>query len=169
MNKQHLLSLLNQKEMNLRVASILGNSDDLSAVLIIHLACEKIIETWIEAATNKPDFFSNVSSITFYSKLQIAKNLSLPDTPFDFMKTLNKIRNKFAHQITKNKVSDDEINELYNSLSHYLESQPENDPKRLHCISYGKEYTFNDGNNVKLSMMFSCVFLSIYHGAGLMG
>lgn len=167
MDTQHFLSIASLREMNLRFVAVAGHDDQLSGVLTIHMVCEKIIDLWIEAATHNADFFNGVGNINFSNKLQIAKNFSLPDTPYKFMKVLNTIRNKFAHQIDKTSMTDEEIETLYNSLKSYLEKHPENDPKKLHVICYGKEYPYNHSNNVKLSGIFYCVYLSCLEGAGL--
>ncbi|HDU2404246.1 TPA: hypothetical protein RE095_004795 [Klebsiella pneumoniae] len=167
MDTQHFLSIVTLNEMNLRFAAVAGHNDQLSGVLTIHMVCEKIIDLWIESATHNANFFNNVGNINFSNKLQIAKNFSLPDTPYRFMKTLNTIRNKFAHQIDKISMTDEEVESLYDSLSSYLEKHPENDPKKMHVICYGKEYPYNHSNNVNLSGIFYCVYLSCLEGAGL--
>ncbi|MDC7944791.1 hypothetical protein [Raoultella ornithinolytica] len=95
MDKLHFSSLLQMKEMNKRFALIAYHTDQLSAVLVIHMVSEKILETWIEAKTHNKDFFSNSVNLTFNNKLLIAKNFSLPNDCFVFLKTLKEGANKF--------------------------------------------------------------------------
>ncbi len=167
MDKAHFSTLLNMKEMNKRFVSVLYHTDQLSAVLVIHLVCEKILETWIEASSHNKNFFNNSVTLTFNNKLHIAKNFSFPHECFQFMKTLNSIRNKFSHQIEKIEISETEMESLYNSLSDFIAREPAKDPKKSIFLSHNKIYKYNDNNNVKLILLFSSVYLSIMYFAGL--
>ena len=73
MDKAHFSTLLRMKEMNMRFVSLTFHTDQLSAVLVIHMVCEKILETWIEASSHNKNFFNNSVSLTFNNKLIIAK------------------------------------------------------------------------------------------------
>ena len=167
MDKVHFSSLLQMKEMNLRFSSTITHSDQLSAVLILHMACEKILETWIEASCHNKNFFNNSVNLNFNNKLLIAKNFSLPNDSFKFMKALNSIRNKFAHQIEKTEITDSEIETLYNSLSEFINRNPAEDPKGMTLLTKERNYNYNDGNNVRLLIMFTCSYLSVLEYAGL--
>lgn len=167
MDKAHFSTLLNMKEMNKRFISLTYHTDQLSAVLVIHMVCEKILETWIEASSHNKNFFNNSVNLTFNNKLLIAKNFSLPHECFQFMKTLNSIRNKFSHQIEKIEISEIEMDSLYNSLSDFITREPEKDPKESSVISNNKTYKYNDNNNIKIILLFSCVYLSVMYFAGL--
>ncbi|HBR2823844.1 TPA: hypothetical protein L9Q99_005184 [Klebsiella pneumoniae] len=167
MDKVHFSSLLEMREMNKRFSSLIYNTDQLSTVLVLHMVCEKILEKWIEASSNNKGFFSNSVSLTFNNKLIIANNFSLPVECFKFMKTLNSIRNKFAHDIHKTEVSDSEIDMLYNSLSEVIKRNPGEDPKDMKLITPRGTYTFNDNNNIKLIIMFTTAYLAALELAGL--
>ncbi|HHJ4622961.1 TPA: hypothetical protein ACQJJL_004239 [Raoultella ornithinolytica] len=162
MDKLHFSSLLQMKEMNKRFALIAYHTDQLSAVLVIHMVSEKTLETWIEAKTHNKDFFSNSVNLTFNNKLLIAKNFSLPNDCFVFLKTLNSIRNKFAHQIEKTEISESEIEKLYDSLSGFIKRNPNKDPKLCKLHTRQGTHTFNDNNNIKLSLIFSSFYLSLF-------
>ncbi|HDO6728982.1 hypothetical protein VSS26_15235 [Klebsiella pneumoniae] len=167
MDKKHFSSLLQMKEMNKRLSSVIYHTDQLSAVLVHHMVCEKVLETWIEASTHNKEFFCNSVSLTFNNKLLIAKNFSLPNECFLFMRALNSIRNKFAHQIEKTEVSESEIEMLYSSLSGFINRYPSKDPKLCKIITKQGTYTFNDSNNIKISLIFSSLFLSLFESSGL--
>lgn len=167
MDKVHFSSLLHMKEMNLRFASVVSHTEQLSAVLVIHMVCEKILETWIEASSDNKDFFKNLLSLSFSNKLLIAKNFSLPNEIFLFIKELNSIRNKFAHDIQKTEVSEPEIEKLYSSLSGFIARHPSMDPKKSSVHSHGVEYKYTDNNNIKISLLFSCMYLYLLSFCGI--
>ncbi|ENU0754767.1 MULTISPECIES: hypothetical protein [Enterobacteriaceae] len=167
MDKAHFSTLLRMKEMNMRFVSLTFHTDQLSAVLVIHMVCEKILETWIEASSHNKNFFNNSVSLTFNNKLIIAKNFSFPNECFQFMKKLNAIRNKFAHQIDKTEMTEEEINSLYNSLSEFIAREPEFDPKTSSIESRKKRYKYTDNNNIKLLLLFTAMYLSVMYFAGL--
>ncbi|ELP0298636.1 hypothetical protein ACTWOF_005993 [Klebsiella michiganensis] len=167
MDKIHFSSLLEMREMNKRFSSLVYNTDQLSTVLVLHMVCEKILEKWIEASSNNKEFFNNSVSLTFNNKLNIANNFSLPIACFRFMKALNSIRNKFAHDIHKTEVSNTEIDMLYSSLHEFINRNPGEDPKHLKLITTNGTYTFNDNNNIKLMIMFTAAYLSALEFAGL--
>lgn len=58
MNKEHFLTILSYKGITLKFLNITKHDDELSAVLLIHLMFEKIIEVWVESITNNPKFFA---------------------------------------------------------------------------------------------------------------
>ncbi|HDZ0419563.1 hypothetical protein [Klebsiella quasipneumoniae] len=159
MDKLHFSSITRMKEMNVRFITIADHSDELSATLVIHMMCEKIIETWIEASTNNKNFFSGGVNINFNNKLQIAKNFSFPEECYNFMKTLNSIRNKFAHQIEKVKITEKEMDDLYRSLSNYINQNPNLDPKFCTLKTKNGTYNYSHSNNVRISFLYSLVIL----------
>ncbi|MEN6734704.1 hypothetical protein [Klebsiella pneumoniae] len=168
MDKLHFSSIMHMKEMNLRFITIADHSDELSATLVIHMMCEKIIETWIEASTNNKNFFSGGVNLTFKSKLQIAKNFSLPEECYNFMKTLNSIRNKFAHQIEKVKITENEMDDLYRSLSNYIKQHPNMDPKVCTLRTKNGTYNYSHSNNVRISFLHSLVILLLLEDLNLL-
>ncbi|MDC7945396.1 hypothetical protein LIN66_30725, partial [Raoultella ornithinolytica] len=75
---------------------------------------------------------------------------------------LNSIRNKFAHQIEKTEISESEIEKLYDSLSGFIKRNPNKDPKLCKLHTRQGTHTFNDNNNIKLSLIFSSFYLSLF-------
>ena len=167
MDKLHFSSLLEMREMNKRFVSLAFHTDQLSAVLVIHMVCEKILETWIEASSNNKHFFNNSLSLSFTNKLIIAKNFNFPLECFQFMKILNSIRNKFSHRIEKLEISESELEDLYISLSDFIAREPDKDPKKSSIKTNENTYEYNYSNNVKLLLLFSSMYLSVLSFAGM--
>lgn len=159
MDTLHFASILKMQEMHKRFTSIVDSNDELSGTVVIHMVCEKILETWIEACTYNKSFFGDSLNLTFANKLKIAKNFSFPLDCYTFMKTLNSIRNKFAHQIDKTTISSQEIDDLYNSFASFIEKNPQLDPKKMTVHTKKVSYNFSHSNNVRLSIFYSCIVL----------
>lgn len=82
-------------------------------IVAFHLIFEYLIEKWIDYKVNKgASVFSGIEKIGFHNKLYIAKNIGLPMTIFKALNKVNDERNKFAHQISKKKISKKEITEI---------------------------------------------------------
>lgn len=161
MNKNHFLTLCNEKDMHLRLLGLMKIKEQLSVILVTHLACEKVIETWIEAIANNEAFFYN-TTIGFAAKLQIAKNCGLPDYFYIFSKNLNKIRNDFAHFVDKDSINNKELEKL-EYCTHHL-------PKETICkdiyssrFSLGDtEYQYAEADfNKKLGFIFFLIYSSL--------
>ncbi|MGX9785902.1 hypothetical protein [Janthinobacterium lividum] len=79
-------------------------------IISFHLVFEYTIEKWIDfKANNGNQLFIGIEKIGFHNKLYIAKNIGLPKTIFKVLDTINNERNKFAHQISKKIIPEDEI------------------------------------------------------------
>lgn len=107
---------------------IVNADDDLGATLRVHLIAEQIIDAWICAACNQEKLLkykeganeTNIN-ISFSNKLKMASSLNLPKPIFNALNSINKLRNKFAHDISHStiSISDIEINKLENILNDY--------------------------------------------------
>lgn len=144
-----------------RLEKISIHNDYLSTVLTVHLASEKIINGWICYKTQSDKTLNGMDRFSFSQKLQLAKNLDLPKNTHDFFMALNKMRNKFAHNLQQDEISGKELQDLENhvkpllaeyqfdSLSHaYVYGQSLNDKKKYSECS----------KNVKLSYLFKSIY-----------
>ena len=102
------------------------HADELTIVLKGHLVVEYMLDSIIKEKFKNPN---KILSYSFYRKLEILHSLGfLPDYLFKNIETLNKIRNKYAHDL---KYSLD-INELF-----VIDS----DDKQITLSSKSKKYT----------------------------
>lgn len=159
MDKSHFRSLASEGDINLRVVESSLHEEQLSCVLIVHLVCERTIERWIESASNNKNIFNNVRGLNFSAKLQIAKNFELPDFFSIFCKTLNIIRNKFAHDISKTKIDVEEMNKLESCILLLPKETIGRDIKTNTIKIKGVTHNYTEATeNIKLV----CIFLMTY-------
>ncbi|MGQ1888286.1 hypothetical protein [Serratia marcescens] len=162
MDKSHFLSLAKEGEVNLRFAESCLHEEQLSCVLIIHLVCERIIERWTESTSNNKNIFDNVRGLSFSAKLQIAKNFELPEFFSVFCKTLNKIRNGFAHEISKKYIDDEEINKLESCMTLLPKEAVGRDVKTNTIKIKGVPHKYSEATvNIKLVCMFGLVYSNL--------
>jgi hypothetical protein len=81
------------------VQNLVFGTKELSSILKAHLFVERLIDSLIEnKLTNPASFFKN--QISFSLKLDIAHSLGIiPDRMLSTIKSLNGIRNKYAHDL----------------------------------------------------------------------
>ncbi|RYM50983.1 hypothetical protein [Serratia proteamaculans] len=162
MDKSHFLSLSNEKDMNLRFVESSLYEEQLSCVLIVHLVCERIIERWIESASNNKNIFNNVRGLSFSAKLQIANNFGTPEFFHCFCKVLNNVRNKFAHEISKTKIDDEEMNKLESSILLLPKDTIGRDLKTNTIIIKGVSQKYIESTeNVKLVSIFGLIYSNL--------
>lgn len=162
MDKQHFLSLGNERDMHLRVMALMENSDELGFILTIHLVCERVIETWIEATTNNRNLFRDIKSLSFSSKLQMAKNCEIPEYFHIFSKKLNILRNQFAHNLEKKSISNEDLK----SLEYCAQFLPDDSfGKDIHTntlITKSGECKYTDATiNKKIGLIFFLIYSTL--------
>ncbi|VVJ28262.1 hypothetical protein [Klebsiella variicola] len=162
MDKQHILSLGNERDMHLRVMAFMENSDELGFILTIHLVCERIVETWIEAASNNRNLFHDIKSLSFSAKLQMAKNCDIPEYFYIFSRKLNIVRNQFAHNLEKTSISNDDLR----NLEYCAQFLPDDAiGKNIHTnkiITKNGECKYTDTTkNKKIGMIFFLVYSNL--------
>lgn len=89
---------------------LVTSTDPIGVVLRIHFCIEAFLDLWCKKITNTEDFF-DFGFIGFDKKLSIAKKLGFPEDVACAFKRINKIRNKFAHDIDA-QIQLNELNEL---------------------------------------------------------
>ncbi|WP_447876944.1 hypothetical protein [Serratia fonticola] len=159
MDKSHFVKIFNEREMNKRFFKLAEQDDALSSVLVIHLMFEKIIEAWIESASHNVNFFNDVNMIAFSTKLKIAKNFGLSDQVCSAIKSLNSLRNEFAHKISKTVISDAEIAKL-ETLANEINRKSgfsEMAGFKLEGLNVAIKYS-DSSNNVKMPFIFSVIY-----------
>lgn len=164
MDKSHFLSLANERDMNLRFVESSLHEEQLSCVLIVHLVCERTIERWIESASNNKNIFNNVRGLSFSAKLQIAKNFGIPDFFHGFCNVLNNIRNKFAHEISKTKIDNEEINKLESCILLLSKDTFGRDMKTNTITIKGRSHKYIEATeNIKLVSIFGLIYSNLFN------
>jgi len=97
--------------VELSVKNLVFDTKELSSILKAHLFIERLIDSIIEKKLDKPgSLFKN--QLSFSLKLDLAHSLGIvPDKVLSPIRALNKIRNKYAHDINY-EVTIDELNNL---------------------------------------------------------
>jgi len=95
----------------LSVQHLIFDSKELNSLLKGHLFIERILDTLIKKALQKPEILYNKQQLTFSFKVNLAASLGvLPEEYWGPIKALNKIRNNYAHdlnyQVTINELND---------------------------------------------------------------
>lgn len=161
MDKEHFIKLLSYKGVTLKFLNITNHDDELSAVLIIHLLFEKIVERWVESITDTPQFFEG-TPMTFTSKLQVAQNFYMPDYAYKPLITLNKIKDNFASDGSKENIGKDEMTELEKVSIIVKAHSP---LRKLFSSSIvtqeGKKIYRESSNNTKLAILFTMLYQEI--------
>ncbi|EIC82039.1 hypothetical protein [Serratia sp. M24T3] len=161
MNKEHFLTILSYKGITLKFLNITKHDDELSAVLLIHLMFEKIIEVWVESITNNPKFFAG-TPMTFAAKLQVAQNFQMPEHILNTLITLNKIRDTFGNEGSKENISNEEMIELGKiSITVKAHSLFRKLPTCSVITNEGKKIYKDSANNIKLSKLFTMLYQEI--------
>ncbi|MDX7988643.1 hypothetical protein FE392_15105 [Xenorhabdus sp. 12] len=128
--------------------------DVIGSVLRIHLMCEQILESWICAACNQKDFFGDGDKrrirINFETKLNIARNVGLPEPLYNSIQIINRIRNTIAHNHECKEIPSDKIIALVN----FLDSYRLDIPAGKHSSEMDMQ-VFNEDGSVKGSYSFS--------------
>jgi hypothetical protein len=96
---------------NIAVQHLIFDTKELGSILKAHLYIERLIESLIEEKLEKPEsFFRN--QVSFNLKIDLAHSLGiLSDRLISPIKSLNSIRNKYAHSLDF-QVSFEELNSL---------------------------------------------------------
>lgn len=90
-----------------------SSSSQMLQIVTYHLVFEYLIEKWIDFKVNNGEsMFKGIEKIGFHNKLYIAKNIGMPKDLFNAIDLINRERNKFAHQIFKNGMSENEIRKI---------------------------------------------------------
>lgn len=86
-------------------------------IITFHLVYEYLLEKWIDFKVNSgKQVFRGVEKIGFHNKLYIAKNIGLPIKLFKSLNKINEERNKFAHKLGKQDLTNDEIKHILDQL-----------------------------------------------------
>jgi len=107
-NEEIYYKLIGRADLKKELNTLMNNTkDDVLVILRIHLMCENLLEAWICASTDRPEFFSHPEDLrlTFNNKLGIAYNLDLPKAAHEFLAQVNKARNEFAHNLHKKTIT----------------------------------------------------------------
>ncbi|WP_191963627.1 hypothetical protein [Neisseria zalophi] len=126
------------------IKDALKTPDEVGSTLRMHLFFERILESWIYANCNREDFFEN-TQVGFWTKLQIASNLGLPQEVFDIAKKLNRIRNKIAHHLI-NESSNGIDNSLLDSLKDIFKNKIIKNHPQWQGNDIGMFFYDDDGN-----------------------
>lgn len=101
---------------------VLG-TDTLGSVLRAHLICENLVEAWICSSCEQAAFFGAENSrlnIGFDTKLRIARNVGLPVPLYNALKTINTMRNEFAHNLGVKEIAQHHIDSLCDNVNNYM-------------------------------------------------
>lgn len=146
MNSQMFINLCSQS-CNLKTISEAIRTTDLTGTILrIHLACEELIDIWIFSAVNNERIFNSDDDrlfIDFFTKLKIAKNLGLPKSLFNVFREINRIRNKFAHNVTHNTVPEESFSKIIDNLNNCKLNAPDGDAK-----TFKMTYNIIDGESI---------------------
>ena len=88
-------------------------------ILKAHLTIGKVIELFVEVQSGSDKILDD-ARLSFSSKLAIAKNLEMDSNLSAFFKKINRIRNKFAHDLSY-QISEEDVEDLralYNAISY---------------------------------------------------
>ncbi len=96
---------------NLTVQHFIFDTKELDSILKAHLFIERLVDSLIEEKLDKPESFLK-NQVSFNLKVDLAHSLGvLTDRLVSSIKSLNSIRNKYAHNLDY-QVSFDELNSL---------------------------------------------------------
>ncbi|EHL6631282.1 hypothetical protein KFL82_004782 [Salmonella enterica] len=145
MNLNVYMEIIGDNKPGLSFIEASASSDAVGIVLRMHLICELLTEAWVCAACNQRDLFMDGDKpirIECDTKLKLARNLGLPVPLYNAMKTINKVRNRFAHQ-SSSSITEADISSIQDNLL----NMPDHN-MLLNDDSYGLR-SFNEDGSLK--------------------
>ncbi|MFP7326897.1 hypothetical protein [Serratia marcescens] len=146
------------KKANLQFVKATKSDDDIGTVLRIHLYLERVLEAWTACATENNKIFDGKININFVTKLQIAKNFGMPNDISSAIEEINRIRNKFSHNIENDEITEQNISKLESILqtTQYHEMSPLLVDSIV--ILQGREIAYKD-MSLKLKLCAICMHI----------
>lgn len=157
------------------------SEDDLGVLLRVHLISEHFLQAFISAAINKGNLYygetedKEKSKRGFFSKLETARGLGLPEPTFSALKVINLARNESVHQIENDSIKSDLI-EAIEAFSNQLTEHTDIDLNK-HVMQtfdeHGQPLAIYEYNNpatpmrVKLLISYSCLIRRTLETLGL--
>ena len=86
---------------------MINTREESTVVLKAHLILEDFVNVWASVATKTDDLFAG-EFVAFKTKINIAKNLGLPEDVYKVLKKFNDVRNRYSHR-RKYVVDDQEV------------------------------------------------------------
>ena len=143
---------------------LMTSTDPIGVVLRIHFCIEAFLDLWCKKITNTEDFF-DFGFIGFDKKLSIAKKLGFPEDVACAFKRINKIRNKFAHDIDA-EIKITELNELRREID-TIETFDEHSFKISEMKIETKDSLIKWDNDLtvikRLVFLYSTLSLKLFH------
>lgn len=127
--------------------SMLNTNDESTVVLKGHLIVEDFLNVWSSLITSTEDLYAG-GFVNFKTKINISKNLGLPDGICRALEKINDIRNRYSHR-RKYRISTQEIDALRKSIDN---SAP--GIKVVSCEEYTLESSGLDENGVRRHLMY---------------
>ena len=136
MNKKIFQQLFGNSSVANAVISSSESTDDVGVVLRMHLVTESFLEAFICSAIGKSELFSAdpddriTLKLNYHSKLGLARKLGLPIPAYRALEKLNGMRNKLAHRIEQDFITDSileslevQVRNIDVGISHPLEEE----------------------------------------------
>jgi hypothetical protein len=105
------------------------NTHEVLVVLRFDLIFENILQTWVEIQSGGYEIFKDLEKSGFHNKAYMAKNLKFDKGIFQALLLVNEYRNKFAHRIESQELTEKEIIKL---------------KEKIESINYGKSDGLSD-------------------------
>jgi len=157
------------------------SEDDLGVLLRVHLLSERFLEAFISASIDKGDLYHGAtkdkekSERGYFSKLNTAKELGLPEATFEALRELNSARNEAAHQLDSDSIKIDLIlalEEWANKITDHTDVDltqhgmrtADKNGKQLNRYDYASAET---PLRVKLLILYSCLIRRSLEACGL--
>ncbi|MBS0854959.1 MULTISPECIES: hypothetical protein [unclassified Tatumella] len=123
MNREIFQQLFGSASVANAIISSSASTDDIGVVLRMHLVTESFLEAFICSAIGKSELFSVepddkiTLKLNYHSKLGLAQKLGLPIPAYRALEKLNGMRNKLAHRIEQDFITDPILDSLKTQVS----------------------------------------------------
>lgn len=122
MNKEIFMKIAQKQNSQEEFLPLIkSENDDLIIVLRVHLLAENLLDAWICSFAGNVDFLSLPIELnfSFSQKLNLARNMGLPSELYAVINGINKLRNKMAHNLSKKKIEDIDIEKIVKPFEQY--------------------------------------------------
>lgn len=136
------------------ITFLLEVKDIRSQVLILHLALEQLMNEVIKESFNKPDILLNKS---FSHKIDILFSLGVNEVLMEDIRSINKIRNIFAHELFSSKKFPKIIeNKIRNNIRDIVERNVDDEGRRNKLLNAEKQVMLSGvGQSIIIKLLAS--------------